>query len=278
MAVSVVTDSTSDIPAELAAELGVAVVPATVFFGEESFKDGVEISPDEFYRRLTASKVAPTTTQPSVGDFLEVYKPLVEAGRGVVSVHVSGKLSGTVNSARLAAAELPGAAIEIVDTELASAGTTLAAKAAAEAAQAGADAPAAAEAARSSAANTSVKFTLDTLEYLRRGGRIGGAQALVGSLLALKPVLKLENGEVHPDEKVRSRAKAVERMKEIASQGAPYEEVAMMHSSSEEEASAMAAHLAGLTEKPVLAVRIGASIGAHTGPGALGFALRRRAE
>ena len=276
MAVKVVTDSTSDIPSELAAELGVAVVPATVIFGEESFKDGVEISREEFYRRLTTGKTTPTTTQPSVGDFLEVYKPLIEEGHEIVSVHVSGKLSGTVNSARLAAAELPGAAVEIVDTELASAGTTLAAKAAAEAARDGADAASAAQEARAAAVNTEVKFTLDTLEYLRRGGRIGGAQALVGSILSMKPVLKLENGEVHTHEKVRSRGKAVARMKEIASEGAPYEEIAMMHSSSEEEAAAMAAHLAQLTDKAVLTVRIGASIGAHTGPGALGFALRRK--
>lgn len=277
MAVRVVTDSTSDMPPDLAAELGVAVVPATVIFGEESFKDGVEISHEEFYRRLAAGKTSPTTTQPSVGDFLEVYKPLIEEGHDVVSVHVSGKLSGTVNSARLAAAELSGATVEIVDTELASAGTTLAAKVAAEAARDGADAASAAEAARSAAAHTEVKFTLDTLEYLRRGGRIGGAQALLGSILSMKPVLKLEGGEVHPHEKVRSRGKAVARMREIASAGAPYEEIAMMHSSSEEEASAMAAHLAQLTDKPVLAVHIGASIGAHTGPGALGFALRRKA-
>ena len=276
MAVKVVTDSTSDIPSELAAELGVAVVPATVIFGEESFKDGVEISREEFYRRLTTGKTTPTTTQPSVGDFLEVYKPLIEEGHEIVSVHVSGKLSGTVNSARLAAAELPGAVVEIVDTELASAGTTLAAKAAAEAARDGADAASAAQEARAAAVNTGVKFTLDTLEYLRRGGRIGGAQALVGSILSMKPVLKLENGEVHTHEKVRSRGKAVARMKEIASEGAPYEEIAMMHSSSEEEAAAMAAHLAQLTDKVVLTVRIGASIGAHTGPGALGFALRRK--
>lgn len=273
MAVKVVTDSASDIPAEFAAELGISVVPCTIFFGAEAFKDGVEITKEEFFHRLTTGNVMPTTTQPSVGDFLDVYKPLVEAGHDIVSVHVSGKLSGTVNSARLAAGELPDATVEIVDTELASMGVAVAAKAAADAIAAGADAAGAAEAARSTAANTEVLFVLDTLEYLKRGGRIGSAQALLGSLLSMKPILKLKDGEVHPHEKVRSRGKAVQRMREIAAAGAPYRDAAIMHRVSDEEAGAMAGHLAQCTANPVLSGSIGASVGAHTGPGVIGFAV-----
>lgn len=272
MAIKVVTDSASDIPVQLAEELGISIVPCTIFFGAEAFKDGVEITNEEFFHRLTTGNVMPTTTQPSVGDFLEVYRPLAEEGHEIVSVHVSGKLSGTTNSARLAAEELPDAKVEIVDTELASMGVALAAKAAADAIAAGADAAGAAEAARNAAANTEVIFVLDTLEYLKRGGRIGGAQALLGSLLSMKPILKLTDGEVHPHEKVRSRGKALLRMREIAA-GASYREAAVIHRVSDEEAGAMADHLAQFTSNPVLTAAVGAGVGAHTGPGVIGFAL-----
>ncbi len=275
MAVKVVTDSASDIPAEVAEELGISVVPCTIFFGADAFKDGVEITKEEFFERLTSGGVMPTTTQPSVGDFLEVYKPLAEAGDDIVSVHVSGKLSGTVNSARLAAEELQGTTVEIVDTELASMGVALAAKAALDAAAGGGDAAAAAQAARDAAANTEVMFVLDTLEYLKRGGRIGSAQALLGSLLSMKPILKLTDGEVHPHEKVRTKGKAVQRMREIVASGGPYREAAVMHRVTDEEAGSISDHIAQFTANPVLSGSIGASVGAHTGPGVIGFAVRK---
>ena len=138
MSVKIVTDSTSDMPPELAAELGVTVVPLTVFFGEEAFKDGIDITRDEFMTRLTSGGVHPKTSQPSAADFLAVYKALTEAGDEVVSVHVSGKLSGTLNSAHGAVQELPGARIELVDTQLASLALTLVVRAAAVAANGGA--------------------------------------------------------------------------------------------------------------------------------------------
>ena len=235
----------------------------------------MEITKAEFFDRLTTGDVMPTTTQPSVGDFLEVYKPLVEEEHEIVSVHVSGKLSGTVNSARLAAGELPGSTVEIVDTGLASMGVAVAAKAAADAIAGGADVAGAAEAARNAAANTEVLFVLDTLEFLKRGGRIGSAQALLGSLLSMKPILKLTGGEVHPHEKVRTRGKATQRMRDIAAEGGPYREAAVIHRVSDEEAGAMAEHLAQFSANPVLIAAVGASVGAHTGPGVIGFALRK---
>ena len=273
MAVKVVTDSASDIPAELAEELGISVVPCTIFFGADAFKDGVEITKEEFFRRLTTDNIMPTTTQPSVGDFLEAYKPLAEGGHEIVSVHVSGKLSGTVNSARLAAEELPGATVEIVDTELASMGVALAAKAAVDAVAAGADAAAAAGAARKAAANTEVLFVLDTLEFLKRGGRIGSAQALLGSLLSMKPILKLTDGEVHPHEKVRTKGKAVLRMREIAATGGPYREAAVMHRVTDEEAGSMADSPCAVHGEPG-DQRVDRRIGGRAhGPGVIGFAV-----
>ena len=275
MAVKVVTDSTSDIPPDLAEELGVAVVPPMIFFGAEGFKDGVDITKDEFFEKLTTGDVMPTTAQPSVGDFLEVYRPLAEAGHDIVSVHLSGKLSGTVNSARLAAQEMPDATVEIVDTGLASVGVTLAVKAAVDAVAGGGSAAEAADAARKAAEETEVFFVLDTLEYLKRGGRIGGAQAALGSLLSLKPVLRLVDGEVQTSEKVRTRGKALQRMRDIAAEIAPYREAAILHRVPQEEADAMAQHLAQFTDKPVIMGDVGAAIGSHTGPGVIGFALRK---
>ena len=275
MAVKVVTDSTSDMPPELAAELGVTVVPLTVFFGDEAFKDGIDLTHDEFFQRLATSPVSPRTTQPTPGDFLEVYKPLTEQGHDVVSIHVSDKLSGTMNSARSAVLELPSARIELVDTQLTSMAMTLIARAAAVAANGGATVEEVTRIAEQAASKVDLFFVLDTLEYLHKGGRIGKAAALFGGLLSIKPVLKMVDGEVHPHEKVRTRAKALLRMREIAAEGAPYEDIAFIHEASEEEVASFVEFLQPLSKAPVIAGRIGSVIGAYTGPGVVGFALRR---
>ena len=275
MTVKIVTDSTSDMPPELAAELGVTVVPLTVFFGEEAFKDGIDITRDEFMQRLTTGSVFPRTSQPSPGDFLEVYKALTEAGDDVVSIHISGKLSGTLNSAHGAVQDLPGARIELVDTELASLGLTLVVRAAAVAANGGATVEEVVRIAEEASSKIDLFFMLDTLEYLSKGGRVGKAQALIGGLLSIKPVLKLVDGEIHPYEKVRTRAKALARMKEIAVEGGPYADIALIHEASAEDVQAFEAVLRPLSEAPLLTGRIGPVIGTYTGPNVIGFALRR---
>ncbi len=275
MTVKIVTDSTSDIPPELAAELGVTVVPLTVFFGEEAFKDGIDITRDEFMQRLTTGGVFPRTSQPSPGDFLEVYKKLTEAGDEVVSIHISDKLSGTLNSARSAVQALSGARIELVDTQLASLALTLVVRAAAVAANGGAAVEEVARIAEQTASKIDLFFLLDTLEYLSKGGRIGKAQALIGGLLSIKPVLKLVDGELHPHEKVRTRAKALARMKEIAAAGAPYEEIALIHELAAEDVQAFEDVLRPLSKAPLLVGLIGSVIGTHTGPNVDGFAMRR---
>ncbi len=275
MSVKIVTDSTSDMPPELATELGITVVPLTVSFGDEEFKDGIDITRDEFMTRLTSGGVHPKTSQPSAADFLAVYKTLTEAGDEVVSVHVSGKLSGTLNSAHGAVQELQGARIELVDTQLASLALTLVVRAAAVAANGGATVEEVARIAEETASKIDLFFMLDTLEYLNKGGRIGKAQSLIGGLLSIKPVLKLVDGELHPHEKVRSRAKARERMKEIAAQGAPYAEIALIHELAAEDVQAFEDFLRPLSNAPLLVGRIGSVIGTHTGPNVIGFALRR---
>ena len=275
MAVRVVTDSATDFPPELAAELGVVVVPATVFFGEQAFRDGVDLSHEEFFRRLTTGNVMPKTAQPNVAEFLEAYKPIVDAGDSIVSVHVSSKLSGTLNSAQNAAQELPDARIETVDSLNASFGAALIVKAAADAAKAGGDVDAVAQAARDAVGATRLFIVLDTLDYLQKGGRIGKAASLAGSLLALKPILTIADGEIHPHEKVRTRAKAVERMLAIAEADAPYDEVALVHETTPETVEAVLGRLAPLSNKPVVVGRVGPAVGTYSGPGAVGIVLRK---
>jgi DegV family protein with EDD domain len=272
MAVKVVTDSTSDFPPELARDLDITVVPLTVFFGDEAFKDGVEITREQFFDRLTNGNVHPRTTQPSVGDFVEVYKALTEQGHEIVSVHVSDKLSGTMNSALSALQELPDAKVEIVNSQLTAIALTLVVKKTAEIARAGGSLQDVAAAARDAAAHTHSYFVLDTLEYLQKGGRIGKAQALIGGLLSIKPILKLVDGEIHPHEKVRTHAKAITRLKEIAAMVGPFEEIGLIYEGPEDGEEQLIEFFQGLTSNPVVTGKIGPVIGTHTGPAVVGFA------
>jgi DegV family protein with EDD domain len=275
MTVKVVTDSTSDLPPELAKELDVTVIPLTVFFGDEAYKDGVEITREQFFDRLTNGNVHPRTTQPAVGDFVEVYKALTEQGHEIVSVHVSDKLSGTMNSATSALQEMPGAKIEIVNSKLTAMALTLVVKKAAEVAKAGGSLQEVATAAKDAAENTQCHFVLDTLEYLQKGGRIGKAQALIGGLLSIKPVLKLVDGEIHPHEKARSHVKAIAKLKGVVSSNAPFEEIGLIYEGPDGERAELITFLEGLTDKPIVTGQIGPVVGTYTGPAVVGFATRK---
>lgn len=275
MTVKVVTDSTADLPQEVVDELDITVVPLTVLFGQETYKDGVEITRDEFFERLVNGTVLPRTSQPSVGDFVEVYKKLSDEGYEIVSVHVSDKLSGTMNSARLAAEEVPGAKITIVDSGTAALALGLVAKATGEAAKAGKAHNDVAAIAQDAADKTDVYFVVDTLEYLQKGGRIGKASALIGGLLSFKPILTVVDGQVHPHEKVRTRAKAVAKIAEIAINNGPYAEVGIIYDARGEAVDTLFGQLEPLSDRPVVAGPIGAVIGVYSGPGVIGVALRK---
>ena len=273
MAVRVVTDSLADVPPAMADALGVSVVPVTVSFGLESFRDGIDITSAQFFDRLASDKIFPKTSQPSVGAFSEVYDALAAQGHDIVSVHASGKLSGTVNSAALAAREVSGVGVEVVDTMSASLGEGLVVLAAARLAQAGASLQEVASAASEAVSKVEVYFLLDTLEYLQKGGRIGRAQALLGSLLSIKPILTVVEGEVHPFERVRTRAKAVARLKAVVTAKGPYAELAVIHATTPGEMEDLASALAPLAlDRSVVTSTIGSTIGAYTGPGILGVA------
>ena len=272
MTVRVITDSTADLPPEVAAELGIEVVPLNVHFGTDTFRDGIDLSADEFYERLVASPRPPTTSQPSVGAFLEVYQKTLEEADGIVSVHISAKVSGTWNSSVQAREQLSDPSqVEVVDTGQASMGLGWVAVAAARAAQAGASLEEVAGVARSAAEQVRVLFLVDTLEYLQKGGRIGKAQAMFGSVLSIKPLLTIQDGEVHPLERVRTRGKGVARLVQMVQEAAPLQTLAVLYTTTEDEARALAERLRPCVPSgEVIVGRLGTVVGTYAGPGLLG--------
>ena len=280
MTVKVVTDSTSDLPSHLADSLGITVVPLNVHFGSEVFKDGVDMTADTFYERLTSEAVLPKTSQPSVGEFLEVYESLAGKADGIVSIHISSQLSGTYNSAVQASREPSVASrVEVVDTRQASMGLGIIAMAAAQAARDGMDADEVARVAREVDGRSECFAMLDTVEYLAKGGRIGKAKALMGSLLRVRPMIRLD-GVVHELGKERSRQRGIARLKQIVRDMAPVDEISVMHSTTPDEASAVADELSDLLDgdkKPIVA-RLGPVVGTYAGPGALGMGVLRSSD
>ncbi len=275
MAIRIVTDSTSDLTPELANELGVTVVPANVIIDDVTYRDGVDLKSDEFYRRLIDGPGLPTTSQPSVGTFQAAYQEILDQGDEIVSIHVSGKLSGTVNSANQAKGSLgENAPIEVVDSGGASIALALIIAAAAEAAGGAASCQELAEQVRRDLPRTSAVFALDTLEYLQKGGRIGKAQAFVGSLLSVKPILTLVDGEVHPLERPRNHQRAMRRMAELTREKGPAARLGIAFSTDEAWAADLRGSLSDVVpEDKVITVRFGPALGTYVGPRAVGVAL-----
>ena len=278
MAVKVVTDSTSDIPPDLVQSLGITVVPCNVNLGTETFKDGVDLSAEEFYDRLVNGPEFPNTSQPSPGDFIETYERAGQDADAIVSVHVSSKLSGTYNSAMQAKDQADvNCPIELVDSAQASCGMGVVAIAAARAASRGADAEEVAATARGAADRAELFFLLDTLEYLQKGGRVGKAKALVGSILKIKPMIILGDGIVHEMGKARTFPKGVAKLQETARGFAPLELLMVPYTTSPDVAQEIAESLRDLLpegEEPIVA-RAGPTIGTYAGPGAVGIGLLR---
>lgn len=277
MAIKIVTDSSADLPTELAERWDITVVPCNVMLGDTGYKDGVDISADDLYRHMADGNHYPTTSQPSEADFQLVYKALMDQGHQVLSIHVSGKLSGTLNSAEQAKASLEdGAEVQIIDSQLASIPMGLVVL---SAAQLGADGASLADVAAQVSADlplTDCYFLLDTLEYLQKGGRIGKAQAFVGSVLNVKPILGLENGEVLPIERSRSRQRGLRRLLDLAHRAAPLTRLAVIHSTEPLIAQGLKYELSDLLpEEQIISARFGATLGAYIGPGAVGVALTR---
>jgi DegV family protein with EDD domain len=274
--VKIVTDSTAYLLPKTIAEYDIHVVPIKIAFGAEVFSEGVDITNDEFYRRLSKSSTHPTTSQPPVSDFVKVYSKLTSLGHPIFSIHLSGKLSGTINSALTAREAFPEAQIEVVDWL--SMGMGLLVVAAARAAEEGKGLAQIKTRISQLAPCVSIFAMVDTLKHAWRGGRIGAATALLGSLLNIKPILALENAEAKPLSRARSQAKGVEYMLRLlgkrVGKGNSIHHGAVIHSCIPEEALALAKEVRArchCTELDV--VELGPVFGAHTGPGTLGLAF-----
>jgi len=276
LAVRIVTDSTSDLPPELASELGIAVVPLSVIFGDDVYRDKVDITHDLFYEKLVSSKVLPTTSAPSVGDFLAVYEPLLKETDEIVAIHLSSKLSATYNNACQAAQYLAdrGARIEVIDSLSVSFGIMFMSIAAARAARAGATVEEIRTLVESMIPRVHIFVVLDTLEYVRRGGRIGRARAFLGAVLRVKPILSFRGGEVHPEERVRTKSLALERMFQIATSYPRATDVGIGYSTNAQEAEELRRRLeAALPGAKIHVARLGPVLGVHGGPGTLGIGV-----
>ncbi|MBV9231858.1 MAG: DegV family protein [Chloroflexi bacterium] len=277
MAVRIVTDSTADIPLAQAEALGITIVPLTVFFGEEAYLDGVELDNPGFYRKLQASKELPRTSQPSPAIFQETYIRLINEGaEGILSVHLSSKLSGTFQSACTARDTLPADVkkipIEIVDSESISVGMSPAILRAAAEARQGLGLAEIKAHLLDQLSRTRILAVLDTLEYVKRGGRIGGARALLGNMLSVKPIISLRQGEVVPVEQPRTRNKAYARIAQLVSDMGPVEKIYIAEAS-EEVGQQLAEALKATYQGEVPSYKLGAVLGTHTGPGTAAVAV-----
>jgi DegV family protein with EDD domain len=279
MSIAIVTDSTSDIPKDIAEQHGITVVPLNVRFGMEEFKDGIDIDNDEFYRRLQAESELPTTSQPSPGDFSATYEKLLAEHDGVVSVHISGKLSQTINSAVQGAREVDsdGTKIKTIDTGQATIPLGLIVIEAAKSAASGADIEGVVAAVNDATDRARFYGMVDTLEYLLKGGRIGRAKGFIGGLLKVTPIITLEEGESSPVASPRTRRKGLEKLKQLVEEAAPFDQLALHYSTEPEEVQKLAADLAHLApEGGVMISQIGAVVGTYSGPGSLGVGFIRK--
>jgi DegV family protein with EDD domain len=271
--VRIVTDSTSDIPRDVADELRITVIPLTISFGAQSFRDAIDLTADDFYERLRTTKSLPTTSQPPPALFEHAYRHLTSLG-DVVSIHLSHKFSGTIENARNVAAQVAPDRITVVDSGSASMGLGLCVIAAARAAMRGASREECAGIAASVARRLDIAVAFETLEYLRRGGRIGRARAFVGGLLHLKPILTVRDGEAFPVTRARSRARAIEELFSLTRKHARITEVAVLHTTTPDDAAALAERVrAALPDATLHVGRFGPVLGVHGGPGMIGIAV-----
>lgn len=274
---AIVLDSTSDFPDAQQRFRNMRVVPLYVIFGDERFRDEVDLSADEFYARLAAASALPTTSQPTPQDFLDTYEELTARGfERIYSLHLSSKLSGTFQSASLAAQELGGDRVTLVDSETASLAVAMLALAVERRLARGASAEEIDALVERFKAEHRVVFTVATLEYLQKGGRIGRAQALAGALLNVKPILGFEDGVVVPLARVRGRQKALEEFGKrfaAATEDRPGLRTAIAHANAPEWVEVLTAlvRTARPSAEVELVEALGAVVGTHAGPGAVGF-------
>jgi DegV family protein with EDD domain len=276
--VALVTDSTTYLPKELSQGYDIHIVPSVVIWGGQELKDGFDIQPGDFYKRLASSTDMPSTSQPSPAAFKDMFEKLSKDGfTDILGLFVSAKLSGTLASAQQAKAMVSGVNIEIMDGHSASMGTGWALLEAAKAAKAGKSLKECTDIAKKAGEHTGLLLLVDTLEFLHRGGRIGGGARFLGTALNLKPILEVEAGALEARERVRTKGKAMDRMVELAEEriaGRTPLKLAVVHANAEAEANAlMEAASKRLKPEQTAVTAVSPAVGTHTGPGTLGIAF-----
>ena len=276
--VAIVTDSTAYLPNNLLKQYSISVTPQILIWGDETYQDGVDIQPDEFYWKLATAKTMPSTSQVAIVTMKATFENLLASDCDVLGIFISAKLSGTMQSALQAREMLPKAAsnIAVLDSNSTSMAMGFHVLAAARAAASGANLAECVKLAEEAQQHTGVYFVVDTLEFLRRGGRIGGAQAMLGSALNLKPLLELRDGRIESIEKVRTKSRAINRMIELIVErtaGRNPVRLATLHANAEAEAkSALEAAAALLNPVEQILASVSPVIGSHAGPGTVGLA------
>jgi DegV family protein with EDD domain len=271
MNVAIVTDSCSDITQEEARKSGITVVPAWVRFGDRLYRDGVDIEPDEFFRRMTHGKVHPQTSAPSPGEFVEAYRRIVRHTREVVSIHVTRHHSVTLGAAMLAKdiieKDVKGSHIEVIDSEAVTMWQGLVVYAAKRVAEAGGSLHQVADATREATVRIRGLAVLDTLDYAVKGGRLGKIVAVAEKLLGLKPLLTLRNGQIKPAGFVRKHENGIDKLHNLISSASAIVDMAIVHGTLKEEAEELAGYAMKVHPRVIpRVVRLGPAIGAHGGP------------
>lgn len=279
--IKVVVDSTADIPPDIRNAYNITVVPLMVQFGRETLRDDVDISRDEFYARLVTSAELPKTASPSVGMYEEVFRELSADGSAIISISVAGKLSATFASSQQAAQLVEGAQIACVDSQTVAMVLTFMAIAAAKAAQSGQSLEQVVALVEAMRPRAVLYVALDTLHYLEKGGRIGRMRALLGTMLSVKPILEVLDGEVNPVEQVRTWRRVPPRMVELMQSRGAFEELSVLYTTGRENGEQLADLCASqglMARERIRVVQAGAALGTHVGPGALGLTGLLRAE
>ena len=273
--VAVVTDSTAYIPEEALGDFCIPVIPLWLIWGDERFRDGVDIDPPAFYQRLQGAKVFPSTSQPSAGEFQDFFQQACDGADAAVGIFISSKLSGTVPNAQAAQAQMPELELRVVDSLSTTMGLGFVTLAAARAAAAGKSLDDVVAVAEDMRDRVHVLFAVDTLEYLYRGGRIGGAKRMLGTALNIKPLLQLEEGCIEPLAQVRTKRKAVAQMLDVVEErlaGKQMAEAGIIDVDSSEEGDALAERVRQrFGVSAVYRTTVSPVIGAHAGPGTVGI-------
>ena len=275
MTVKIVTDSVADLPSHVVKELDITVVPILVRWGEELYRDGIDLTAAQFYERLKRSRIPPSTSVPSPGTFAEAYDKLAEEANEILAIIVTSRLTGTYNVALQSIGLMKRKCrVEVIDSKCATMAEGFVVMKAAQAAQAGASLDEVMEVARKTIPRVDFLSTFDTLEYLKRGGRIGKAQAFLGSILKVNPLITLRDGVVEPAGRTRSRAKAIDRLCEFAMSYSHIEEIAIEEATTPNEADRIAERLSiKFPKERIYRSKPSPVIGAHTGPGFLLIAV-----